>query len=1442
MPAFRDVSIQRKLRLMVMLTSGAALLLACAAIVTYELAAARRAAVSELSSSAQIIGANSTAALQFDDAAAAEETLAALRAQPDVVFACIYTPDGKVFAKYSRDAERTAFTAPTPRKAGHRFKSGHLDLFHPITFNDKRIGTTYIRCDLKGMRARLTRYIAIIGGIALAAVCASLLLLSRLQRLISQPILDLANTARVISTQKDYSIRAVNTSRRRDEIGRLTDDFNEMLSQIQQRDAELERHREHLEEQVAARTAELSRANEELTREVSERRRAAHALAASQARTQSIFETTPSAIFTVDTEQRITAWNKAAEALTGFSEGEMVGESRLILHGGADQNELDTFADEIEKPIRNKLCTIVRKDGEVRTISKNVEPLRGASGEVVGAIESFVDVTDELRRQEALREAEEKYRTLVENLPVGLYRNTSGPQGHFIAGNPAIVRMFGYDSLEEFMNTSVAECYRDTAERKAFSNLLLAEGSVNGVDLRLKKKDGTPIWASVSATVVRHPDGSIAYFDGMIEDITERKRAEEALRNKEAQLRTLVENANAIIYSLSFEGTFTFVSPNWTDKLGHAVSEVEGRSFAPFVHPDDVPLCQAFLEKVVATGEPQKGVEYRVKHKDGTWRWHTSAGSLVTDDNGNPLYYVGVAEDTTERKRMEEELKKFKTISDRASYGTAIADLEGRLLYVNDAFARMHGYTAEEVIGKHLSIFHTAEQMEEVDKLNAQMQREGSFTAEEAWHTRKDGTVFPALMSGATICDHNGNPLYLSVTAIDITERKRADDALRASEQRFRDVVLSSSDWIWEVDAEWRYTFASGGLEAVLGYKPEELLGKTPFDLMPEEEAERIREVFTQLAARKDKITDLVNWNVHKNGRLVCLLTNGVPMLDDDDGFLGYRGVDKDITERRRAEEQLRQQAVELEQARRRALSMMEDADLMRREAEQRADELAKTTVELDRAKRAADAASAAKSRFLANMSHEIRTPMNAIIGFSTLLLEEDLTPEQRDTIEMIRASGNNLLGLINDILDLSKVEAGRMTVEEVDFSLHMLINNCASLIRNRCSEKGITLAVSLADDVPDAVRTDQVKVRQVLTNLLSNAAKFTERGSITVSATRHADTIEIAVADTGIGIPADKLDQIFHPFTQADASTTRRFGGTGLGLTLCKHFAELLGGNIRVESKHGRGATFTFTFPYKPAEGDVSHAEESTETAVEFSGKGLRVLVAEDDVFNRKFIARLLASRGFEVLFAENGQDVLELAHQRPDLVLMDMHMPVMSGYEATRTLKADADLAQIPVMALTASAMKQDRDRAYAAGCAGFVAKPVRHRELFLEIKRVLNERAALDKPHAVPDAPLDEAPATQEPDDMQELMHQLRHEYMVEFANVLAEFDALVAQHDDAGLGALGHRLKGNGASYGFPEITELGAQIEELGKAADLDAIAPHIERLRQIHADFHQHAT
>ncbi len=848
--------------------------------------------------------------------------------------------------------------------------------------------------------------------------------------------------------------------------------------------------------------------------------------------------------------------------------------------------------------------------------------------------------------------------------------------------------------------------------------------------------------------------------------------------------------------------------------------------------------AEKYRQKFATHIEKGRAVDYdgEIVRKDGTFVPVAISASTLTV--GGRRLILGLFRDISERKRAAEALVanqlRIRALLQNIPSAVLTVDASGIITGWNRAAEEVTGYGAAEAIGESPSILQCRVCRETDGACDDEVEKPGRDTV--CTLVRKDGEERVIRKNVDLLRDENGEVVGAIESFVDITQEKRTEQERR----KLARVVEQSSSTIVITDINGTIEYVNPRFTEITGYTAQEAIGQNPRLLKA---GDQPPEFYKNLW---DTITSGREWhgefcNRKKSGELYWESASISPITNQEGVITHFLAVKDDITGRKLTEERLQQQTAELERARQRALNMMEDADLMRREAEMRADELAQMAGRLEQAKHEADAANEAKSHFLANMSHEIRTPMNAIIGFSSLLLEEDLTAEQRETVQIITTSGTNLLSLINDILDLSKVEAGRMSVEEVDFSLHMLVHNAANLIRNRCSEKGLTLAVDFADEVPDALRGDEVKVRQVLTNLLSNAAKFAEHGSITISVALRNGMIELAVADTGIGIPAHKIARIFDPFTQADESTTRRFGGTGLGLTLCKRFAEMLGGDLRVVSTPGEGSTFTFAFPYNVAEGAVAGPGEDERASAEFAGHGLRVLIAEDDPFNRKYVARLLGSRGFEVQLAADGQEAVHMAGQHPDLILMDMHMPVMSGSDATRTLKADPELARIPVVVLTASAMKEDREKARAAGCDGFAAKPVQLHELFAEMKRVLAARGVLAA-HGTLDATraaVDTAPnAAPELDDF---MRELREEYMIQFADVLANFEALAAAGDTAGLGAIGHRLKGNGASYGFPEITDIGAQIEDLGNAGKLDDILPYLERLREIRAEFQQHA-
>jgi PAS domain S-box-containing protein len=513
--------------------------------------------------------------------------------------------------------------------------------------------------------------------------------------------------------------------------------------------------------------------------------------------------------------------------------------------------------------------------------------------------------------------------------------------------------------------------------------------------------------------------------------------------------------------------------------------------------------------------------------------------------------------------------------------------------------------------------------------------------------------------------------------------RVQIAEALRASEKRFRDIAESMSDWIWEVDAEGTYIYCSDTIESLLGCRVDDIIGKSQLYFMPPDEATRIGMFFDEIVRAKRPFRDIENWNITREGQRICLLTSGVPILDDQGELVGYRGVGSDITERKRAEEQL------------------------------------------EISKHRAETANIAKTQFLANMSHEIRTPMNGIIGFSDMLADEDLTQAQQETVGVIRASATSLLKLINDILDFSKIEAGQLDVEMIDCSVGQLLNSLESMIKPQAAEKSIDFQIMAGRDVPAHIHSDPCRLHQCLINLANNAVKFTDQGYVHVEVSLQKvddqHLIRFDVEDTGIGIPKDRQAAVFESFTQADGSTTRKYGGTGLGLTNTKQLVEILNGDLMLTSDEGKGSVFSLVIPtgiditdqpvLDRGKETTRRVDESGEAGTDqFCGK---VLVAEDVAGNQKLMELMLSRLGLEVVIAEDGvQAVGKASSQLFDLIFMDIQMPHMNGYEATRALKQQGYKA--PIVALTANAMKGDDKECLDAGCDGYLTKPVDRREL--------------------------------------------------------------------------------------------------------------------------------
>ena len=642
--------------------------------------------------------------------------------------------------------------------------------------------------------------------------------------------------------------------------------------------------------------------------------------------------------------------------------------------------------------------------------------------------------------------------------------------------------------------------------------------------------------------------------------------------------------------------------------------------------------------------------------------------------------------EVTERKQyqyeLEESEKKYRLLFDNGPDGISQIDNKGNIVHSNKRESELIGYEKEFIVGKHFATFLNKESVGNFKEYFDILQKEG-YLETEMWLVRNDGVEFPVWRKFSAIYE-NGGFNGAIVHTRDITDRKQAEEKLLYSEQRFCQVTEHSKEWIWEVNTDGLYTFSSKVLENTLGFKPEEIIGKKHFyDFFHPEDKEELKKGALQAFKQKQPFYEFINRNVNKNGETIWLSTSGVPMLDREGNLIGYRGTAFNITERKNAEEELKEAYLK--------------------------------ATESDRL----------KSAFLATMSHELRTPLNAILGFSDLISEDLSGEETVKFAKIVNSSGKHLLTIVDDLFDIALIESGVIKIQKNEENLYSILKNVHDIITSLQQKMGklnIDLKMIIPADSKDFIlQTDSAKLKQILINILKNAVKFTHKGHInygySITMGHKTSELEFFVKDTGIGIPEKKREFIFDAFRQADDSHTRIYGGTGIGLSIARKLTELFGGKIWFETEPGKGSTFYFTIPFVEAEKVTKPIIKEIEKNDDLLLK--KILIVEDVYISYEYLRIVLERLGLKTIWAQNGKDAIKYCNENQgiDLVLMDINLPDINGYEATVEIKRTRP--GLPVIAQTAKALAGDREKSIDAGCDDYITKPIKQKLLIRMIK---------------------------------------------------------------------------------------------------------------------------
>jgi len=887
-----------------------------------------------------------------------------------------------------------------------------------------------------------------------------------------------------------------------------------------------------------------------ISRDITDRKFIEESLRESEEKYRLIFENSPMGLISFDDKGILMACNNSFTKVIGAPADKAIGINMLQLPNQKMVSAIQEALDGKPGFFEGSYQSIT--GNKVSTGRAYFAPMDAGDGRTHGGVGIIEDITDRLQITDALNRSEEKYRNIFENAQEGIFQTYV--DGTYRSVNPALAKMYGFESPEELMKSRTdisKDAYSDPNERNNFLKMMEEHGFVSGYEYEVKRKDGSLIWLYEDARAIKDEHAQIHYFEGFVVDITAKKHAEETLRNSEEKYRAVVENGFEGILIINFEGNVLFANPSLIKTFEYEdLDEIVGKNVFNYIAPESIPQAIEDLTQMA------QGIKLDVAHYFGI----TSKGNRIRFESiGKIIDYNGVkadiisVRDITAKKQAEEALQKseekYRAIFENVQDVFFQTDLSGTICEISPSIKHFSDFNRDEVIGTPVSDLYYYPDEREI--LMHAILKNGELRDYELRLRTTHNKMMYVSLNATLVTDANGNPTHIDGALRDITERKLAEEKVRKIGDHYQAIIENAPDGIVLLNEMGDFRYISPAGKKMFGYDIEEEINGNPAEYTHPDDLPMVLSNLGRLMSDPSYIPTMQYRFGGKNGNWIWIESTMRNLLADtnvESIVINFR----DITDRKQAEE------------------------------------------ELLKAKEKAEESDRLKSAFLANMSHEIRTPMNGILGFADLLKEPDLTGEERyEYIEIIERSGARMISIINDIIDISKIESGQMKLTVSETNLNEQLDFIYDFFRPEAEKKGLMISCQKIVPFQNAViHTDHDKVNAVFINLVKNAIKFTKTGFIefghaTVE-TGHALSLQqpkfllFFVKDTGLGVRSDQKDFIFERFRQGNEAMNKSYEGAGLGLSISKAFIEMLGGKIWVESEEGIGSTFYFTLPIR--------------------------------------------------------------------------------------------------------------------------------------------------------------------------------------------------------------------------------------------------------------------